>query len=83
MPFYKFNEDFRLGAGIANHQLVRFKGDGFVSDEKMKSNLGAKFEFGYRWIALTYTSVQYTTSRGEQLSGSSVGLVVSLLIPQD
>ncbi|SFO67324.1 hypothetical protein SAMN04488519_11145 [Algoriphagus ornithinivorans] len=81
IPFFNFNENFRLGAGITSHQLVRFKGDGFVADDKMKSNLGGKVEFGYKWIALTYSALQYSTSSGEELSGSSVGLVVSFTVP--
>ncbi|GAB2495756.1 hypothetical protein [Algoriphagus taiwanensis] len=81
MPFYKINENFRFGAGITTHQSVRFKGDGFVPDADMTSNLGARFEFGYKWIALTYTSIKYTLPNSEVLSGSSIGVALSFTIP--
>ncbi len=81
MPFYKINDDFRLGAGITTHQAVKFKGDGFVPDLDLDSNLGARVEFGYKWAALTYTSLKYTGPSGQSLSGSSIGFVLSFTVP--
>lgn len=80
-PFWKINEDFRLGVGITTHQEVRFRGDGFVPNIDFTSSLGPRFEFGYKALALTYTALNYISETNEQVSASSVGLSVSYLIP--
>lgn len=82
MPYWKINDDFRLGVGATKHLNVKFKGDGFVPDENWTSTWGTRFEFGYRWVALTYTSVKYETEF-EDLSANSLGLSFSFVLPQD
>lgn len=81
IPYWKINDDFRFGVGITSHQSVKFKGDGFAPDVDFKSSLGPRFEFGYKWIALTYTAVNYKTPAEESFSASSVGLSVSFAFP--
>ena len=81
MPFYKINNDFRFGVGVTSHQSVKFKGDGFAPDVDFKSSMGPRFEFGYKWVALTYTAINYTTPAEETLSASSLGLSVSFTFP--
>jgi hypothetical protein len=81
IPYWKINEDFRFGVGITSHQSVKFKGDGFAPDVDFKSSLGPRVEFGYKWIALTYTAVNYKTPAEESFSASSVGLSVSFAFP--
>lgn len=81
MPYLKINDDFRLGIGVSSHQNVRFKGDGFVEDLDFTSSIGPRFEFGYKFLALTYTSLNYKLDMGEELSASSFGLSVSYAFP--
>jgi hypothetical protein len=81
MPYWVFKEHFRLGVGIAKHLNVQFKGDDFLPDASMTSSAGPRFEFGYKWIALTYTSLSYTTEAGREFSASSLGLSASFVLP--
>lgn len=80
-PFYKINNDFRLGVGITTHLNPNLKGDGFLQDIAYKSSVGPRFEFGYKWIALTYTSVKYKDETGENFSANSFGASVSFTFP--
>ncbi|GAB3244871.1 hypothetical protein GCM10027346_42950 [Hymenobacter seoulensis] len=82
MPSLKIKEDFRLGLGITSHQNVKFKGDGFVSDLDFKSLIGPRVELGYKWIAVTYTALNYQAETGEDVSANSLGLAVSLVFPK-
>ncbi len=79
--YLKIKNDFRVGLGITSHQNVKFKGDGFVSDLDFTSSIGPRFEFGYKWVALTYTSINYKVETGKELSASSLGLSVSFVFP--
>ena len=83
MPYWRLNEDFRLGIGIASHQNVRFKGDGFVEDIDFKGAIGPRFEFGYKWVALTYTLLDYESDMGNNITANSVGLSLSFTFPNN
>ncbi len=80
-PFWKINDDFRLGVGITSHLNPKLKGDGFVPDVAYTSTIGPRFEFGYKWIALTYTAISYEDETGESFSASSIGASVSFTFP--
>ena len=79
-PFWKINDDFRLGVGITTQLSPRLKGDGFVDDVDFTSSTGPRFELGYRWIALTYTAVNYKAA-GESFSAGSIGASLSFTFP--
>jgi hypothetical protein len=80
-PFWKINDDFRLGVGITTHLGPKLKGDGFFPDVDFTSSAGARFEFGYKWIALTYTAINYKDENGESVSAGSVGACLSFTFP--
>lgn len=80
-PFWKINDDFRLGVGVTTHLNPSLKGDGFFPDVAFNSTIGPRFEFGYKWIALTYTAISYEDESGESFSASSIGASVSLTFP--
>ncbi len=80
IPYLLIKEDFRLGFGITSHQNVRFNGDGFVNDIEFSSSIGPRIEFGYKWIALTYTSLKYKAEM-EEISASSLGVSISYAFP--
>lgn len=81
IPFWNINEDIRLGIGISSHQNVKLKGDGFVPDVDFRSNIGTRVEFGYKWIALAYTAINYTDELNKSVSANSVGMSVSFTFP--
>lgn len=80
-PFWKINSDFRLGVGITSHLGPKLKGDGFIPDVAYTSSIGPRVEFGYKWIALTYTAINYEDEAGESFSASSIGASVSITFP--
>lgn len=80
-PFWKVNDDVRLGIGITTHFSPRLKGDGFISDMSYKSTVGPRFEIGYKWISLTYTAISYEDKVGESFSAGSIGASLSFTIP--
>ena len=81
MGYLTFARGFRLGGGVTKHVGARLKGDGFVDDLQFDSSAGARFEFGYRWVALTYTTLTYTADSGEDFSGNSFGVSFSFTLP--
>lgn len=81
IPYWNINEDIRLGIGISSHQSVRLKGDGFVPDVDFTGSFGTRVEFGYKWVALTYTSMKYTDELNKSVSANSVGISVSFTFP--
>lgn len=81
IPYWKIKNDFRLGIGITSHQAIKLKGDGFVPDTTFSSSIGPRIELGYKWVALTYTSINYKTNSTDELSGSSIGVSISYLFP--
>lgn len=80
-PFWKINDDIRLGIGITTHLSPRLKGDGFISDISYDSTIGTRFEFGYKWVALTYTAISYEDGAGDLFSAGSIGASLSFTIP--
>ncbi len=80
-PYWKINEDFRLGVGVTTHINPVLKLDGFGSDVAFTSAVGPRFEFGFKWIALTYTAISYEDETGESFSASSIGASISLTLP--
>lgn len=70
---YYLPNDWRVGAGLSYHTGVKFNGDGFVPDVNFDPAAGATVELGWKWIALTYTSLEYTANGGS-LDASSIGV---------
>jgi len=75
-PFIKIKNDFRIGVGATAHLSPKFNGDGFVDDIKFSSAIGPRFEFGYKWIAATYTLMKYKSGMSE-VNGNSFGIILS------
>ena len=83
MGYYKFMDGFRVGAGGNTHLGVNLKGDGFVPDTDYTSNFGPRFEIGYKWIAATYSILEFTDESDNKYSASSFGVLLSFTIPSD
>jgi hypothetical protein len=56
---YEYLSGFRLGAGVVYHHGVHFNGDNYFYDVDFDDATGPVVEFGWRWIALTYTDMTY------------------------
>lgn len=76
-PFWKIKNDFRIGVGATAHLIPKFHGDGFVDDVKFSSSLGPRFEFGYKWISVTYTLMKYKSEFDGLIDGNSFGVMLS------
>ncbi len=75
---YYLPNDWRLGAGLAYHTGVNFNGDGFAPDVSFDPAAGATLELGWRWAALTYTSMEYSANGGS-IDASAIGLSLNWL----
>lgn len=76
-PFWKINDDFRLGVGVTTLVRSKLYGDGFFPDMAYKSTVGPRFEFGYKWFALMYSVIDIKDKLNQSLSANSVGASVS------
>ena len=77
LPFWKIKNHFRVGVGATAHLIPKFHGDGFVDDVKFSSSLGPRFEFGYKWIAITYSLMKYESEFDEVIDGNAFGVILS------
>lgn len=76
MSSYYLPKDWRIGAGLAYHMNAKFNGDGFAPDESYDPAAGATLELGWRWAALTYTSLEYKAN-GNTYDASAIGVSFS------
>lgn len=70
-------DDWRIGAGIASHQAIRFNGGGIGPNFKLTSPAGPTFEVAYKGIGLSYTILTYTDEFGDSYDANSIGLTFS------
>lgn len=71
---WKLDGDWSLGAGVVRHASVNVNGDGFVPDVSMEASTGATLELGWRWAALTWTTIEYTDPIGGVYDAGSIGV---------
>lgn len=71
---WKLDGDWSLGAGVVRHAAVNVNGDGFVPDVSMDASTGATLELGWRWAALTWTTIEYTDPNGGVYDAGSIGV---------
>ena len=72
---YEFDNGFWAGAGVVHHASVNFK----VDDESFpfESATGPTVRVGWRWVAASFTSMNYTDEEGNDYDASSFGLAFS------
>lgn len=75
---YYLPNDLRVGAGLAYHTAVNFKGDAAFSipDVNFDPAAGYTVELGWKWVALTYTGIEYGAN-GASIDASAVGVSFS------
>lgn len=71
---YLWPSDWWLGVGLTHHTGIEFNGDGFGPDVDFEDATGPTVELGWRWIALSYTKMEYTDEFGGDWDASSLGL---------
>ena len=72
---YDFARDFHAGAGVVYHTGLGFHGGGLGDDIDFDNATGATVELGWRWVALSYTKIDYTDEFGHTYNASNAGLV--------
>ena len=73
---YTLPHDVRVGGGFVYHTAMRFHGGGLSDDFDFEDAPGATVELGWRWLALSYTMIDYTDEFGNEYDASSGGLSV-------
>lgn len=71
---YLWPNGWWIGGGITHHSSIKFDADGFGPDVKFDDATGPTLEAGWRWIALSYTKLDYKDEFGGEWDASSVGL---------
>ena len=83
IPYLKIKNNFRLGIGVTMDAKVKLKKDGNVSYAGYLSSIGPRFELGYKWLAISYTSINYLAETDGIYSASSFGLSTSFTFPKN
>lgn len=71
---YALNDNWRLGAGFVRHSAIEFDAGGFGPDVSFDDANGATVEVAWRWVAFTYTAMDYTDEFGNTFNASSGGV---------
>jgi hypothetical protein len=72
--FHRWPNGFYLGGGVMNHLGPKLNGDGFFEDIDFDDATGFNAEIGWRWIALHYTKIEYSSEFYEDVDASHVGI---------
>lgn len=66
---------FRIGGGLVEHLNVKFDSGGLGGDGKFKNALGVVGGAGWRWVAVTYTLMDYEVKGGGgKVSANNLGV---------
>jgi opacity protein-like surface antigen len=71
---YRFTNDWYVGGGLAHHMGPKLDGDGFFENVDFDDATGFTAEFGWRWIGLHYTKMDYSSPGFEDVDASHVGV---------
>ncbi|MFL6551557.1 MAG: hypothetical protein ACJ8OJ_22915 [Povalibacter sp.] len=74
---YAWDNGWWVGAGITRHNNIKFDGDGFGPNVRFDDATGPTVELGWRWIALSYTQLDYTDELGYEWDASSLGITLT------
>lgn len=76
------SKKFRIGAGVAIHNSIKFKADGIGPDFALKNSSGPIFEIAYRGIGVSYTAMKYTDNQNNKYSANAIGITFSGVFPR-
>ena len=71
---YRWPNGVYLGAGVVQHLSPTVDGDGFFDDVDFDDSTGFNLEIGWKWIALHYTDMTYTSDLYEDVDASNFGV---------
>lgn len=74
---YEWPSGFRVGAGLTQHTGIKLDGDGFGPNVEFDDATGVTAEFGWKWISLSYTAIDYKDEFGGKWDAGSVGLALA------
>lgn len=74
---YRWPSNWWVGAGVTHHAGIEFNGDGFGPDVEFDDATGFTVEAGWKWIALSYTGMDYTDEFGGEWDASSIGVTLT------
>jgi hypothetical protein len=75
---YTWSSGVWIGAGVTHHAGIDFKGSGFAPNLEFDDATGPTVEIGWKWIALSYTDLEYTDELGSSWDSESYGLTFNL-----
>ena len=73
---YEWPSGFRVGAGMTRHTGIKLNADGFGPNVKFADATGATAEFGWKWLSLSYTAIDYKDEFGDKWDAGSLGLAL-------
>jgi hypothetical protein len=73
---YRLASDVWFAAGVTHHSGIEFDGDGFGPDLEFDDATGLTAEIGWKWIALSYTNMDYQDEFGGEWDASNLGLTL-------
>jgi hypothetical protein len=79
---WMIDDSWRIGAGLASHQAIRFNAGGIGQNFKLTSPAGPIFEIAYKGIGLSYTMLTYSDELGVAYKANSIGLTFSGVLPK-
>ena len=71
---YRFANDWYAGGGYTMHMSPELDGDGFFEDFEFDDANGFTVEFGWKWIGLHYTKIEYSSPGFEDVDASNIGI---------
>lgn len=79
---YMWPSGLWVGAGVTHHARTELDGNGFVPNLAFDDATGPTFELGWKWLALSYTDLEYTDTLGGRWDSESYGLTFSIKLDQ-
>ncbi|MBL8998827.1 MAG: hypothetical protein JNL44_16050 [Gemmatimonadetes bacterium] len=74
---WELPREMRVGAGLAYHTAIKFDGAGFGPNATFDPAAGATLELGWKFLALTYTAMDYRDEFGNDYDASALGVSLS------
>jgi len=71
---YRFANDWYAGGGYTMHMSPELDGDGFFEDFEFDDASGFTVEFGWKWIGLHYTKIEYSSPGFQDADASNIGI---------
>jgi hypothetical protein len=71
---YDWPNGWHVGAGLTRHTNIKFDADGFGRNVDFDDATGFTAEFGWKWLSLSYTGIDYKDEFGGKWDAGSVGL---------